>query len=64
MQQYNDRLRILVAARVAAGQLIRLADTGAVLTLSDLRDGIHPSPQAGIEKIAPTVYNALVQLLP
>ncbi len=64
VQQYNDRLRILVAARVAAGQLVRLSDTGAVLTLSDLRDGIHPSPQAGIEKIAPTVYNALVQLLP
>ncbi len=64
VQQYNDRLKALIAARVTSGQLIRLADTNAALTLTDLRDGIHPTTQAGIAKVAPTVYNTLVPLLP
>lgn len=64
VKQYNDRLKILIAARVAAGQAIRLSDTNAVLSLADLRDGIHPTPEAGIAKIAPTIWAALKQLLP
>ena len=64
VQQYNDRLRFLVAARVAAGERIRLADINTVLTLSDLRDGIHPTPEAGINKMTPVIWNAMQQLLP
>lgn len=63
-QQFNTRVRTLVAARVAAGQLVRLGDVNAVLSLSDLRDGIHPTSEAGIAKMEPVIWNAMQQLLP
>ncbi len=72
-QQYNTELRKLVAARVAAGQKVRLADINAVLTVADLRDGIHPNVGAncgqanntcaGVIKMAPVELAALLQLL-
>lgn len=72
-QQYNTELRRLVAARVTAGQKVRLADVNSVLTLADLRDGIHPNVGAncnqvnntcaGVAKMAPVELAALLQLL-
>jgi lysophospholipase L1-like esterase len=64
VQQYNTELRILIGNRVAAGQPVRLADINSVLTLSDLRDGVHPTPTAGITKMTPVIWSALQQLLP
>lgn len=62
-QQLNERLRTLVLARAAAGQRVALADVNSVLQVSDLRDGIHPTTQAGITKIAPVIEAAVRKVL-
>ncbi len=61
--QLNARLRTLTNARAAAGQRVRLAEVNGALQLSDLRDGIHPTPTAGINKIAPVIAGAVQQVL-
>ncbi len=62
-QQLNTRLRTLVTARVTAGQRVRLADINPTLTLADLRDGIHPTTAAGINKMTPVISQAVLQVL-
>lgn len=64
VNQFNARLRDLVASRVASGQLVRLADINSVLVLSDTYDNVHPSPEAAVLKMAPVIWNAIQPLLP
>ncbi len=61
--QFNTRVKTIVATRVLAGQRIQLADINSALTLTDLRDGIHPTTTAGIAKMAPVFHTAVQAVL-
>jgi lysophospholipase L1-like esterase len=60
---YNTALQQRVQARVLAGKKVRFADVSAVLTVSDLYDGIHPT-QAAADKVAQVWFDALAPILP
>ncbi len=56
--QYNSAAKTAVAAHSAYGSRLFLADVNAVLTLSDLYDGIHPSREAHT-KVAGVFYDVM-----
>ena len=60
---YNAALVQRVQARIAAGQHVRFADVYAVLSVSDLYDGVHPT-QAAADKVAQVWFDALSPILP
>lgn len=61
-RDYNAAAKARIDARIAAGQKIRWADVNAVLTLSDLYDGVHPT-EAAHAKIAHVWRQALQGLV-
>jgi lysophospholipase L1-like esterase len=60
---YNAGLRSALAEHPDAGKKVFLADANAILTLSDLYDGIHPSREAH-RRIAEVYEEVIVGLLP
>ncbi len=60
---YNEELKTRAAERDDSGTYVLLADVNAVLTVSDLYDGIHPTREAH-DKVAEAWYDVLAPLLP
>ena len=56
--QLNVEIKKRVQTRIDAGKKVRFADVNAALSVSDLRDGIHPT-DAGYVKIADVWFKAL-----
>ena len=61
VQDYNARLRSLVATKQAEGKRIALVDQFNQLELADLEDGVHPTPE-GNGKLAAGWYGAWRQV--
>jgi lysophospholipase L1-like esterase len=60
---YNAALPGIVAAQVALGQHVHLADAGGSLVLSDLQsDGIHPTNPTGYTKLGNLDADAILAL--
>ena len=51
VDDYNDKVKALVARKQAEGKPIAQADVNSVLTKADLSDGVHPS-EDGYKKMA------------
>ncbi|MGH7330066.1 MAG: GDSL-type esterase/lipase family protein, partial [Polyangiaceae bacterium] len=60
---YDVQLQARVQARIDAGKRVKWADVHAVLSTSDLYDGVHPT-QAASDKVAQVWYDALTPTLP
>jgi lysophospholipase L1-like esterase len=60
---FNVEIRARVQTRIDAGARVRFADVNAVLTVSDLYDGIHPTEDAHAT-IAQVWFDALQPILP
>ncbi len=56
--QYNSLAKTALAAHAAYGSRVFTADVNAVLTMSDLYDGIHPSREAHT-KVAAVFYDVM-----
>jgi lysophospholipase L1-like esterase len=62
-KQYNAAIKTALAEHKDAGKKVFVADPNAILSLSDLYDGIHPSREAHA-RIAEVFEDVLSGLLP
>ncbi|MCC6596924.1 MAG: cellulase family glycosylhydrolase [Rhodanobacteraceae bacterium] len=62
-RDYNASLKARVQERGLRGQRVRFADTGSVLSVTDLYDGVHPTEGAA-DKMAGVWFTALKPLSP
>lgn len=62
-QQYNAAIKTAVANLKAQGKAIILVDSDTVLTSADTYDGVHPSYEAGFNKLGPALTTAIKTFL-
>jgi hypothetical protein len=63
VSNFNTRLRLLVAIRIAAGQKIQLVDMASLFTPTNTYDGIHPDVATQINIMGPAAYNGINAVL-